>query len=102
MVVCNCCGEPPDEDGFYRDLCYSCFVVHEEHKEQSSTSSSDDESDEANDILMGGAHACGAAPDENGLCRGLCYNCFLQQNTRIDYSVMEESDVSHVIVVNIV
>ena len=52
-------------------------------------------SDEADDIFV--CSTCGAAPDENGLCHGLCGCCFPQQDTedaRVDWSVMEEHDVN--------
>jgi hypothetical protein len=96
--VCNCCEAPPDEDGFCRGLCFSCFVKYEDQLSTSSCSS-DDESDEANDILV--CSACDAVSDENGFCHGLCYDCFLQQDTennRFDWSVLEEQDVSRVVV----
>ena len=86
----NCCEAPPDEDGFCRGLCFSCFVKYEDQL-STSNCSSDDESDEANDILV--CSACDAVSDENVFCHGLCYNCFLQQdtkNTRFDWSVLEE------------
>jgi hypothetical protein len=99
MIVCNHCESPPDEDGLCNGLCYSCFVLLEEQVSTcSSCSSSDDESYEADDIFV--CSACGADPDENGLCRGLCGRCFLQQDTEtaVDWSVMEECDVSRVVV----
>jgi hypothetical protein len=97
--VCNHCESPPDEDGFCDGLCYSCFVLLEEQVSTcSSCSSSDGESYEADDIFV--CSACGADPDENGLFCGLCSRCFLQHYTEpaVDWSVMEESDVSRVVV----
>ena len=79
-------------------LCYSCYVLLEDQVSIcSSCSSSDDESDEAGDIFV--CAACGAAPDENGLCHGLCGCSFPHQDTeaaRVDWAVMEEYDVSRV------
>jgi hypothetical protein len=97
--VCNHCESPPDEDGFCDGLCYSCFVLLEEQVSTcSSCSSSDGESYKADDIFV--CSACGADPDENGLSRGLCNHCFLQHYTEpaVDWSVMEECDVSRVVV----
>ena len=97
--VCNHCESPPDEDGFCDGLCYSCFVLLEEQVSTcSSCSSSDGESYKADDIFV--CSACGADPDENGLSRGLCNHCFLQHYTEpaVDWSVMEEPDVSRVVV----
>ena len=91
-------NRPPDEDGFCNDLCYSCFILLEEQVSPSNCSS-DGESDKANDILV--CCACEAVSDENGFCNSLCYDCFLQQdteNTRFDWSVLKEQDVSRVVV----